>query len=229
WAQNDNFEDSTPRSQGPAQPSAATRTGASPRQPERKITFEMRNKPWTGDKGSVLEWLSDQTGLPVSISSAKPVGTLTFVSPDAPKQYTLAEVIDILNDELLKQKLILVRRAKTFTIQPLDERIDPAALPRVTPEELERYGNSELVSVVFSLHTLLAEDFANEVKAMLGPLGTVLPLANANQLAVQDTVANLKQIGAIVQESQNPAKTQSTCFSHACQYIPARHAERILR
>src|SRR6516164_6425379 len=69
--------------------------------PERRISFEMRDKPWLGEKG-VLEWLSDQTGLPVSISSAKPTGTLTFINPHAggpPKQYSLAEVIDILNGE----------------------------------------------------------------------------------------------------------------------------------
>ena len=57
----------------------------------------MRDKPWIGEKGSVLEWLSDQTGLPTSTSSAKPTGTLTFISPreldGKPKQYALPEVM----------------------------------------------------------------------------------------------------------------------------------------
>ena len=173
------------------------RPDASGQQPGKSIAFEMRDKPWIGDKGSVLEWLSDQTGMPVSISSAKPTGTLTFINPHAdgpPKQYSLAEVIDILNGELLKQKLILVRRAHTFSIEPADEKLDPAVLPRVSPAELDQYGDTELVSVVFPLTSLVAEDFAGEVKGMLGPLGTVVALAQANKLVVQDTTANLGAI-----------------------------------
>jgi type II secretory pathway component GspD/PulD (secretin) len=192
----------------------------------------MRDKPWAGDKNSVLEWLSDQTGLPVSISSAKPTGTLTFISPTVngmPRQYTLPAVIDILNDELLKQKLILVRRAKTFTIEPADEKIDPAALPRVLPDELDQYGNTELVSVVFPLTTLVAEDFAAEVKGMLGPFGTTVPLSHVNKLLVQDTVANLKRIRAIIKDSQDSEKMQLGSFSYTCQYILARQAAKILR
>src|SRR5260370_652844 len=126
-----------------AQLSQPAKTGASFQQPERKIAFEMRDKPWIGEKGSVLEWLSDHAGMPVSTSSAKPTGTLTYINPTengAPKQYTLPEIIDILNDELLKQNMILIRRAKTFTIEPADKTIDPPILPRVTPEQLAQYG-----------------------------------------------------------------------------------------
>lgn len=210
----------------------AGKTEASSQQTDKSIAFEMRDKPWIGDKGSVLEWLSDQTGMPVSISSAKPTGTLTFINPRTdgpPKQYSLAEVIDILNGELLKQKLILVRRARTFSIEPADEKIDPAVLPRVSPAELDQYGNTELVSVIFPLTSLVAEDFAGEVKGMLGPFGTVVALAHANKLVVQDTVANVKRIRAIVRDSEDIEKNQGVSFSHRCQYVQARHAERILR
>jgi type II secretory pathway component GspD/PulD (secretin) len=215
-----------------AQLSSPAKTEASPQQPERNITFQFRDKPWIGERGSVLEWLSDQTGLPVSTSSAKPTGTLTFISPTmdgAPKKYTLPEVIDILNGELFKLKLILVRRAKTFSVEPADETIDPAILPRVLPNELNHYGDTELVSVVFPLTALVAEDFANELKGMLGPFGKVQALAHANKVVVQDTVANLKRINAIVKDSEDTEKTQNAQFYHPCKYIKAREAERILK
>jgi hypothetical protein len=224
-------EDTVPLS-GLSQLFAPDKAPASRQGSEKKIAFEMRDKPWVGERGSVLEWLSDQSGLPVSVSSAKPTGTLTFMNPrvdGAPKQYTLAEVIDILNGELFKQKLILIRRAKTFSVEPADEKIDPAVLPRVAPSELDQYGETELVSVVFPLVALVAEDFASEVKGMLGPFGTVQPLAQANKVVVQDTVANLKRIRAIVKDSQDTEKTKNISFSHTCHYIPARQAERILR
>src|SRR5262249_50473636 len=121
------------------------------------------------------------------------------------------------------------RRAKIFTVEPADEKINPAVLPRVLPPELEQYGNTELVSVIFRLHSLVAEDFAAEVKGMLGPFGSVTPLVQANRLVVQDTVANLKRIRAIIKDSQDTEQPQRTSMPHPCRYIPARHAERILR
>src|SRR5256885_1235373 len=49
------------------------------------VAFEMRDKSW----GSVLEWLSEQTGLPVNWSS-KPPGTFNHTDPKG-KRYTLPE------------------------------------------------------------------------------------------------------------------------------------------
>jgi general secretion pathway protein D len=214
-----------------AQASRQAQTLASPSQPEKNIAFEMRDKPWIGERGSVLEWLSDQTGMPVSTSSAKPTGTLTFINPSVsgvPKKYSLPEVIDILNGELFKQKLILIRRANAFSIEPADEKIDPAILPRVEPKELDHYGNTELVSVIFPLTSLVASDFGKEIEPMLGPFGKVNPLEKANRLVVQDTVANLKRIRSIIKDSE-ASEADFDTYSHTCQYILARDAEKTLR
>src|SRR5438105_15503708 len=71
-------------------------SGQSPQRalrPARKLfTFEMRDKPW----GGVLEWLADQTGLPVT-TNYKPTGTFTFIAPQgSTRQYSLPQVIDVL-------------------------------------------------------------------------------------------------------------------------------------
>jgi general secretion pathway protein D len=210
---------------------AGTATPAAQADPK-KITFEMRDKPWVGGTGSVIEWLADQTGMPVSTSSAKPTGTLTFISPTVngqPKQYAIPEVIDILNDELLKQNMILVRRAKTFTVEAADKPIDPAALPRVAPNELEQYGNTEMVSVVFPLRAIVASDFATEVKGMLGPFGSVQAIEHANLLVVQDTAGNLKRINKIIKDTEDTETKQGTSYQHKCVWIKARDAEKILK
>jgi RNA polymerase sigma factor (sigma-70 family) len=180
-------------------------TPANPSPREATYEFEFRDKPWIGEKGSVLEWLSDLTGLPVSTSNAKPTGTMTFTNPrinGVPKRYTLGQILDILNEELLKQKLLLIRRSRSFSIEPADEKIDPSILPRVSPAELDQYGNTELVVVVFPLTTLVAEDFGKEAKGMLGPFGSITVLRAANRLVVQDTVGNLKRIHTIIKESE---------------------------
>ena len=76
----------------------------------KKVAFEMRDKPW----GAVLEWLADETGLPVIPSNVKPTGSFTFIAPKkADPHYTIPEVIDILNEALTGQNMIILRVKRT--------------------------------------------------------------------------------------------------------------------
>jgi hypothetical protein len=163
--------------------------------PKKATAFEFRQVPWA----RVFEWLSDRTGLPV-LSAQKPTGTFTFVSPQPGKTYTVPEVVDILNEALLGQHFLLVRRERSFTVVPADERIDPTLVPRVRPEELESRGRTELVSLVVTLKSSAAEDLAPEVKKLLGPFGDVLVLKTANRLVLQDTAGNLRRVYATLLE-----------------------------
>src|SRR2546423_1621349 len=102
----------------PAAPAASTEK----KQP--RFAFEMRNKPWS----AVFEWLSDRTGLPFISGISPPPGTFSFINPrinGVPKEYTIGEIIDIINDGLLTHKYILLRRPTSFTIVPADEKIPP--------------------------------------------------------------------------------------------------------
>src|SRR5262249_47200075 len=102
------------------------------------FAFEMRDKPWMGAKDSVLEWLSDQTGFPVYVPGPKPTGTFTFISPRSngvPKLYSLAEVIEILNNELHKQDLALVRGRNIFVVQEAEEKKPDKQASSGTPKE----------------------------------------------------------------------------------------------
>ena len=62
---------------------------------------------------------------------------------------------------------------------------------------------------------------------MLGPFGKANPLEKANQLVVQDTVANLKRIRSIIKDSE-ASETDFDTYSHTCKYILARDAEKTL-
>src|SRR5262245_63266952 len=131
--------------------------------PEPTVAFEMRSMPW----GKVLEWLSDQTNMPV-IVDYKLADTFTFISPKG-KKYTIPEIIDILNESLLKQDHLLIRRERNFILVPADKKLQPEWLPRSHAEELSQHGNTEVVQLVLPLKTLMAEDIAPEVKRMMGP------------------------------------------------------------
>lgn len=91
------------------------------------IEFEMDDKRWT----DVFEWLSDQTELPV-ITTFKPPGTFTFIGPKGAR-YTIPEIVAIINQALLRQDMILIRREESFALRAIDpslvhRRPDPGQL-----------------------------------------------------------------------------------------------------
>src|SRR5437879_1315660 len=89
------------------EPASAPAAKPAPKLPT--VTFQMRDKPWN----QVLEWLTDNSGVPV-ITVDKPVGTFTFIAPRGKtSEYTIPQVIDILNDALVAQKFLLVRRSSS--------------------------------------------------------------------------------------------------------------------
>src|SRR5205085_7372155 len=139
----------------------------------------------------------------------------------------IPEVIDIINEVLLQQKWLLIRREATFMLVPADEKVDPTLVPRVTVDELKGRGNTEIASTVLSLNTLVAEDAAPEVKRIMGPFGEVTVLSKSNQLVLQDTVKSLKNVLKTVEDIEKNEKGES--FSHTCVYIKARDAERMLK
>jgi len=214
--------------QAPAAPKAADFKVPSQ---EKRLPFEMRDKPWR----QVFAWLSDQTGLPV-ISVSPPTGTFTFISPRGvdkqPRAYTMAEIIDFLNEGLLAgpgtQQYVLIRRQHAFILMPANGEISTdGILPRVTLDELPSRGKTEIVSVILPLQSLVAEDFQPQVMQIMGPLGKVVAIAKANQLYLQDTVANLQRIVTMVKdiEKNDPAET----YMYQCKYIKARDAARTLK
>jgi hypothetical protein len=145
---------------------------------ERKLgSFGFRTKPWA----QVLEWLGDQTGLPV-ISDTRPMGTFTFIPPRGARSYSTRELVDILNEALLKQNLLLLRRANSFILVPSDKKLDPMpARGPIRPENLEEYPSAQVVSLLVRLRSATAEKVAADVKKLLGPSGEVAVLKESQR------------------------------------------------
>jgi type II secretory pathway component GspD/PulD (secretin) len=177
----------------PAAPAAA---------PGKAGAVEFREAPW----GKVFEWLTERTGLPVIVGDSRPTGTFTFMPPRPDHAYDVPEVIDILNDGLLGQKYLLLRGEHSFRLVPADEKIDPGLVPRVRAEELGQRGRTELVTLVLPLSSVPAEEVATEVKKMLGPFGEVVVLKRANELLLQDTAGNLRQVYKVLDDLDRGAK-----------------------
>jgi hypothetical protein len=161
------------------------------------VRFDPRGKNWA----AILEWLSDQTGLPV-LGEKVPAG-VPLPAGQEPRNYSLEELLDVLNDLLLSRRYLLVRGEKAIRLLPADELIDVALIPRIGLEELDRRGRTELVSVALPLKKVLdAEAIAREVKKLLSGFGVVVPVKSANQLVVWDMAGNLRHIVALVKEAE---------------------------
>ena len=82
----------------------------------------------------------------ISVKPA-PTATFNFIPPKdpktkQPKQYTLTDITDVINETLLAKGFILVRRQTTFRLWPADKAIDPSLVRRVSVDELKTLGQS---------------------------------------------------------------------------------------
>ena len=192
------------------------------------IAFEMRAKPW----GTVFEWFSDQTGMPFSSQYPPPTGSFTFINPKdlktgKPRAYTLAEIFDVINELLQNQhKHTLIRLDSTLTMIPVDAELKGARGFSVTLSELNECARSEIVEIVLKLDgSYNAEEFAPEVKRMLGDFARVTPLPVTNQLIIRADVASLRRNLTIIIPA-NPENART--FTYKCVYVRASAAEAMI-
>jgi RNA polymerase sigma factor (sigma-70 family) len=169
-----------------------------PIETEKRVDFEFRDAPWQ----QVIEWYSEISGLPY-VGTAKPKGSLTGFHPKSKRQYTINEITDILNEALLEQRCLLIRRAATFTIVSADEPIDLTFVASVHLDDLQKRAKTEIVRVTVPLTNLSAKEFAPSVKKMMGPFGQVIPLEQSHQLILIDTVANLLVIRETLKSAED--------------------------
>lgn len=192
-----------PPAAAPAPTDAPAKPGA-----QKTFAFEMRDQPW--DK--VLEWLGNNTGVPV-VSPYKPQNTLNFFGTVKKSQYTIPEIIDLLNDALLSQttqKLLIVRRPTSILVVLADDpqAIDASLLPQLTIDELDvdkpiaeqRHGRTELARVLFPLKSLSPADAQTDLKNYMSPFGKVTPVTRGNKVLVQDMVGNLRRVKTFLDE-----------------------------
>lgn len=198
--------------------------GSAPTSPtppgEKTVTVNFKLADW----GDVLEWFSKESGL-TPIYSVRPTGSVTL-QPPKDRRFTIGEVIDLLNEAMITQKFILVRRQVSFTILPSDEKIDLSLIPRIDLSELPRRGKTELVQVLIPLKTLNVEDTAPEVQKMLTPFGAVSMLTRMNTLVIVDTAGNINRIYQTLQKVEEG--NEGDILTHVFQYRRAtEEAERL--
>jgi type II secretory pathway component GspD/PulD (secretin) len=187
---------------------------------QKRLTVKFEKQPWS----KVLEWLSDQTGLPVIISST-PTGTFTAALPPGAK-VTVAEAIDLINEGLLPSKFRLLRRANSLTLVPADERIDPALVPATALEDLGRHGRTEVVRVTLAVKTVKAATLLPEIKKLLSPFGDAATLGQ--RLVLTDAAGNLIRIVQLVRDLDQPADAEPPAARTEVLPLSTLQAERVV-
>jgi hypothetical protein len=77
--------------------------------------FKAAGMPWE----DALDWVRDISGKPLSLNDNKPTGSFSFNGPKGIR-YSVRDIVDILNDALLVQKMYLIDRGATFTVIAAD-------------------------------------------------------------------------------------------------------------
>ena len=117
--------------------------------PDAKMRFSFRFQPWK----DVLDWFAQQAGLSL-VMDAPPPGTFNYTDDH---EYTPAEAIDLLNSVLLTKGYTLVRRQRMLMLVNLQDGIPANLVAVISLEELDKRGESELVSVLFNIDRLSPE------------------------------------------------------------------------
>ncbi|MCC9627336.1 hypothetical protein LOC68_02920 [Blastopirellula sp. JC732] len=188
-----------------AQPSPSDKPADKPKQElgpngEPLLRFSFRYAPWR----DVLDWFAEQADLSM-VMDAPPSGTFNYTDGRA---YTPAEAIDLLNSVLLTKGYTLVRREKMLLVVNLEDGIPPNLVTNVPAEKLDERGEYELVSTLFTLTRMTAEEAEAEISKLIGPQGQVVVLPKSKQIYVTETAGRLRTIRNVINAVERPLSEQ---------------------
>jgi len=161
-----------------------------------KLVFQFRYQPWK----DVIEWFAEQADLSY-VGDASPPGTFNYTDS---REYTASEAIDLLNSVLLIKGYTLVRRERMLMLINLEDGIPPNLISTIPLEQLDERGEYSLVSVLFQLDKVSAEEAEEEIQKLIGPQGSVVTLPKSRQLLVTETAGRLRAIRSVIQRIEDP-------------------------
>ncbi|HYV35783.1 MAG TPA: secretin N-terminal domain-containing protein, partial [Gemmataceae bacterium] len=197
---------------------------------DKKYSMQFAQQPWA----QVMDWLKDITGLPI-ITTQFPTGTLKFAPPvdpvtKKPKEYTIPEIIDVLNEALLQQKYLIIRREASIMVWPADEPLPLELVKHVQVDDVySKLAKTEFVRINYQLRSMQSDIFAPSVKKMMGPFGQVIPLEEANQLILIESVGNLREIVRTINKIEKDNEDQAGSYTYVCKYCRAAIAAEKLK
>lgn len=162
-----------------------------------RLKFSFQFTPWR----DVIEWFASQSDLSV-VGKNIPAGTFNYTDS---RSYTPAQAIDLINGVLQTEGFMLLRRDRMLFVINLEDGIPPTLLTEVSEVDLDKRGEYEVVSVLFTLKQHSPEEVEKDIRQMLGPLGAMKVLTKSKQIYVTETAGKLKTIRSIIQALEGTA------------------------
>lgn len=159
-----------------------------------QITLQFEGHPWP----AMIEWYSRATGREVAWQEL-PSG---FINLRTQRPFTMKETGDLLNRLLLARGFTILDDGDFMQVIKT-EGMNPAFVPRVSPQQLATLGPHSFVRVSFQLQRFKADELAKELEAMKSKHGTLVPMTAANRIEAMDTVRNLRDIYAAIDAEQS--------------------------
>lgn len=164
-----------------------------------RVKFNLKGQPWP----DVLEWLGEVSQKSLDWQEL-PNDYLNLVTQQS---YSIEEARDLLNRHLLARGFTMLAKGETISVVNV-AKINPGMVPRVEPAELANLPDHDFVKTSLPLAWLLADQAETELKPMLSPNGKLTHLTNTNRLEAMDSVKNLRELWAVIQEEQSGGKQE---------------------
>jgi type II secretory pathway component GspD/PulD (secretin) len=150
------------------------------------VQFSFRNQPWQ----DVLQWYADVASCSLDWQEL-PADKLNLITK---RRFSLDQTRDMLNRYLLARGFTMLKQGDVLTVVKTD-KIDPALVQRVEPDDLEDHMAYDFARVRFDLPDNMDPAKAVEdAKVLLTPTAKVTPLLASKQLMVIDAVSNLRDV-----------------------------------
>ena len=173
-----------------------------------------RSAPWQ----TVFDWFERESGLKI-LSADIPGGTVTMTVENK----TLPEVIDLINDVLGQKQYVMLRGSESFRLFAVDKKIPNEYLQTVTPETLDKLGNTEWVRVTVQLPAGNIAEVVPQLANLKSQFGDVTAIGD--KIVITDKAATARQIVKLVKDLDRERDT----FTHTFEYLSAVKAAADLR
>ncbi len=149
-------------------------------------SLNFSDAPWS----TVLRELAKSMGSSLSMAY-DPVGTFTYYDE---QRYSVSEVIDILNDHLIRQGAILIRNEQRLTVVSTQQPINDSIVPFVSIAEIDWVGRNEIAGTAIPIKGVDASQAVSEIALVKSPIGQVRSFANSQRIVIIDTGTHLRRI-----------------------------------
>ena len=184
-----------------------------------KVAFAFRNQPWV----DLVQWLAEISNQPLDWLEL-PGDRVNLRSPG---RYTVAQTRDLFNRYLLARGYTLLEIDGGITVAKT-ETINPAIVPRVSPETLADLAPYTFVRTSMDVGWLSAEKLSEELKPMISSNGRLTALTTTNRIEAMDAAVNLRQVVSLLDQERSTASRESLAPEFQLRYLSAEEAKKLL-